>query len=268
MTPNTIQLLVADDNLELCDILKDFFEITPEITLCGAAHDGEEALFRIAQCQPDVVLLDLILPKIDGISVLERLSHAGLTKRPKIIVTSAIGQESFTSTALSLGADYYMIKPYDLEALRSRINLVAAHMRESAPPQEAVPKQGSRETMITRMVMSLGIPTNMLGYRYCISALQILLRENRPCSIVKDVYANVAQEFSTTPACVEGAIRKAIRRVWEQNGSALHTLLTADGDVASGPPSNGQVLTALSARIRIMWESSGTPESGNTVIMR
>ena len=134
MEEAAIRLLIVDDNPELCDILENYFNLTSEITVCGVARDGEEALFRIAQSQPDVVLLDLIMPKLDGITVLERLAQAELAHRPRFIVTSAIGQDAFTSTALSLGADYYMIKPYDLDALRARVRLVAERPAGTAAP--------------------------------------------------------------------------------------------------------------------------------------
>ena len=98
MEEAAIRLLIVDDNPELCDILENYFNLTSEITVCGVARDGEEALFRIAQSQPDVVLLDLIMPKLDGITVLERLAQAELAHRPRFIVTSAIGQDAFTNT--------------------------------------------------------------------------------------------------------------------------------------------------------------------------
>lgn len=286
MGDSTIRLLIAEDNLEICDILEDFFALTPQITVCGVAHDGNEALFRIAQSQPDVVLLDLIMPKTDGIAVLERLNQAELLRRPGIIVTSAIGQEGFTNTALALGANYYMIKPYDLTALLSRICLVASLAgapRENAEPAGRAsfwerradaraekarsaagktadaPNRSDAAALIYRTLMETGLPTHMLGFRYCVSAVRILLRENRPCSMVKEVYSAVAREFDTTSACVEGAIRKAIRRAWEQrDGLPLAGLRTADMET---PPANGRFLNALSAQICVIMEDHAAEEA-------
>lgn len=251
MDQPAIKLLIVDDNLELCDILKNFFDLTPEIDVCGVSHNGEDALSCIAQMQPDVVLLDLIMPKIDGIAVLEQLHQAKLSHRPKVIVASAIGQAGITATALDLGADYYMIKPYDLYDLSSRIQLVASLYHEPAARGE------SPETLASRALIKIGIPTHMLGYRYCATAVELLLQEDRPRAIVKEIYGNVADQFETTPACVESAIRKAIRRSWEQNRPALEAMLNPG---ESGPPANGRFLTNLCTRIRLNMSS---PARGN-----
>lgn len=248
-----IRLLVADDNLEICDILADYFRLTPEVELCGVAHDGQEVLFRIAQIQPDVVLLDLIMPKMDGLSVLEKLSSAQLPCRPRVIVCSAIGQEGFTRAALKMGADYYMIKPYDLSDLLNRIQLVASlgappvHQQCPTPSQTGDPGLSSA---IVRAVMEMAIPAHMLGYQYIVAAMRLLLGHPRPCSIVKDVYATLALDFSTTGECVEGAIRKALRAAWRQDPAPLQALVGGDMTALS-PPSNGRFLFTLAQRLRL-----------------
>lgn len=248
MIPVPIQLLIADDSLETCDILENYFSLTQQINVCGIAHDGDEALFRIAQCQPDVLLLDLIMPKVDGLAVLERLGRIPLPKHPKVIVTSAVGQESFTSTALILGADYYMIKPYDLSDLYSRICTVAAVEAKKALQTSIFPKGNDLELQVSRSLLELGLPPHMLGYRYSSTAVLLLLSEDRPQSIVKDVYARVAKKFATTPECVEGAIRKAIRRAWDAKREEIR-LLT--GNAKETPPSNGRFLTNLAQHVRL-----------------
>lgn len=254
MEQSPIRLLIVDDSVETCDILENYFALTPEVTVCGVAHDGDEALFRMGQSEPDVVLLDLVMPRTDGLSVLERMSQAPMTRRPRVIITSAVGQESFTSAALSLGADYYMIKPYDLENLFARI-CTAASAGAAKPPLSVAQRRGEdRELLVSRSLLELGIPAHMLGYRYCSTAIDLLLRDNRPQSIVKDIYAEVAREFDTTPECVEGAIRKAIRRAWDGEQESIRTLT---GGTAGSPPANGRFLTTLSQRIRLSNEGGG-----------
>lgn len=256
MEKDRIRLLIADDNLEICDILAHFFELTDEVEVCGVAHDGEEALFRIAQTSPDVVLLDLIMPKTDGLSVLERLSHTELAVRPHVIVASAVGQEGFTRAALERGADYYMIKPYDLTDLLSRVCMVAARDGKAhAGPRPAAPTKTEDHTAaVTRAVIELGLPAHMKGCQYTIAGVKMLLRENRPCSIVKEVYAGLALDYNTTPECVEGAIRKAIRHAWEPEGSPIRAHMGAE---SSAPPSNGRFLTTLAQHIRLYGSGVG-----------
>lgn len=256
MEKNHIRLLIVDDNLEICDILTDFFRLTEEVEVCAVAHNGKDALFLIARHQPDVVLLDLIMPQMDGISVLEQLSRAELAVRPKVIVASAVEQEGFTRASLERGAVYYMMKPYDLNDLLGRVCLAAREPAAPATPAgPGLPEDF--EAAVTRAAMELGLPSHMKGCQYTISAVQMLLRENRPCSIVKEVYAGLALEYATSPECVEGAIRKAIRRAWEGENSPLRARME-DGE--KGPPSNGRFLTAMAQHIRLY--GSVTSEAG------
>lgn len=265
MEKRPIRLLIADDNLEICDILAHFFTLTDEVEVCDVAHDGEEALFLIAQHRPDVVLLDLIMPKTDGLSVLERLGHMKLEVRPRVIVASAVGQEGFTRAALERGADYYMIKPFDLADLLSRVCLVASLAGASAPaaPGQAASMPTRSEDMdalIARAVLKLGFSPHMRGYQYIVAAVDMLLREKRPCSIVKEVYAGLALEYSTTIECVEGAIRKALRQAWAADGSPLRALAKGEGSDIVLPPSNGRFLTTLAQHLRLELAEGGRGE--------
>lgn len=250
MEQKQIRVLIVDDNLEACDILENYFSLIDEITVCGVAHDGDEALYEVGHCQPDVMVLDLIMPKTDGLSVLERLRRAELPYKPRVIVTSAVGQESFTGAALKLGADYYMIKPYDLSDLCSRICMVASIPREKqAAPSPVAKQQEEGMPIVSRALLELGVPAHMLGYRYCCTAVLSLMQQTRPQSIVKDVYAKVAAEYDTTPECVETAIRKVIRRAWEQEPNAVRALIGEKGDKQEKPPANGRFLTVLAQRL-------------------
>ncbi len=258
MERQPIRLLIADDNLEICDILEHFFELTDEVTVCGVAHDGEETLFLIAQHRPDVVLLDLIMPKTDGLSVLEQLMHMDMPAKPRVIVASAVGQEGFTRAALERGADYYMIKPYDLTDLLSRVCLVASLARtDSAPSPSTSPAHhvtvttGDTNAAIAKTVLDLGFSPHMRGYQYTVAAVAMLLRENRPCSIVKEVYAGLALEYGTTTECVEAAIRKALRQAWCVEPSPLRAFVGGEGGADQPPPANGRFLTGLAQHIRL-----------------
>lgn len=127
-----INLLVVEDNNELSGILENFFSFMNEFQLCGIAHDGEDALEQIKAKQPDVVLLDLIMPKLDGISVLKELQDYDLQQKPRIVVTSAIQQDKVTKEAISLGANYYVSKPYDLIKLSSLLKEVCYWEKDRA----------------------------------------------------------------------------------------------------------------------------------------
>ncbi len=120
-----VKVLVVDDNKRIANLLKDALERESDIQVVGIAYDGEEALKAIGLLHPDVMLLDLIMPKIDGLGVMERLQNREGEHRPKIIVVSAISQESVTENVFELGAAYYILKPFDTRVIVSRVRAVA-----------------------------------------------------------------------------------------------------------------------------------------------
>ena len=121
MEGNKISVLIADDNKEFCSILNDYLLNQRDIVVTGIAKDGKEALTLIEEKQPDLVILDIIMPHLDGLGVLERLQSMNLEKFPRIVVLSAVGQDMITQRAITLGADYYVVKPFDLSELLARI---------------------------------------------------------------------------------------------------------------------------------------------------
>lgn len=210
MSFTPIKLLIVDDNHEMCNILRDYFQMTDKISICGIAFNGEEALEKIRVQQPDVVLLDIIMPQLDGLSVLEQLNANPPQKRPAIIVASALGQEMITTRALQLGANYYLIKPYQLQNLSDRILMIAGSDHTFTEPQEI---EINLNAAVTRHLISTGISTHIVGYRYCVQAIELLLTETSYCPLMKYVYPEIARKNETTASCVESAIRKAIGTV-------------------------------------------------------
>ncbi len=240
------RLLIAEDNSELSDILANFFEMSGEVSLCGTARDGVETLEKIERQAPDVVLLDLVMPRLDGISVLERLREKPLAKMPNIIVASAIGMENVTRRALELGACYYMIKPYNLGDLFRRVRMVASPASLSQPALQMT--EEDFRNRLKRAVLSLGVTPNVLGFPYIVEAAAILADTPGPCCITKLVYPAVAERHGTTADCVESAVRKAIARIYERDGEALRSLMgQAMGDKR---PSNAHFLTVLAEKVR------------------
>lgn len=231
---STIQFLIVDDNHELCDILQSYFELIDDINLCGIAYNGEEALQKIAHLQPDVIFLDIIMPQLDGLSVLEQLQSKPPEHFPKIIVGSAIGQEIITNRALALGANYYMIKPIQLPDLENRVRLIGQPQIKTKHPEPEV--EFDLPSTIAKYLMDLHMPTHILGYQYCIRAISILVQENRRCPLAKYVYRQIADENETSIPCVESAIRKAI------GSTSLH---------GSPQTSNGTFLTAIAEKIKL-----------------
>lgn len=237
---HNIRFLIVDDNRELCDILQSYFDLVDGIDLCGIAYNGEEALRKIARLQPDVILLDIIMPQLDGLSVLEKLQDQPPEHPPRVIVASAIGQEVVTNRALALGANYYMIKPIQLPDLENRIRLIGQTQPKTSNSEIDLP------SVIAKYLMDLHMPTHVLGYQYCVQAIAILIHENKRCPLAKHVYRQIADKNDTSVPCVESAIRKAI------------SFTVSSGQHSA---SNGTFLTAISEKIKL--ELSRSAAGGN-----
>ncbi len=121
MEDSKISVIIADDNKEFCNILNDYLLNQRDIVVVGVAKDGVEALKLIEEKKPDLVVLDIIMPHLDGLGVLEKLNSMELDPMPRIIVLSAVGQDKITQRAITLGADYYVVKPFDMDVFTKRI---------------------------------------------------------------------------------------------------------------------------------------------------
>lgn len=246
MAEHPVSLLVADDNEDICEILREFFSMTESIRICGIAKNGEETLQKIEALNPDVVLLDVIMPKLDGIGVLEQLKKEPPEKMPKIIIASALGMERVTNEALALGVSYYMIKPYNFQEMVKRILMVAS------PEQKLEARENRTQTIHNRAsqrLMELGISTKILGYQYMADAVVRIASSEGSCSMSKEVYAQIASTRNTTPQCVESAIRQAIARAHSADPEAFTRLLPQME--AGRKPSNGKLLTILAEGIKL-----------------
>ena len=132
-----IKIGIADDNKEFCDILVDYFSEKEEIDLAFVSHDGLKTIDHIKSKQPEILILDMIMPHLDGLGVLETINNTELEKYPRTIVLSAVGQEAITQKAISLGAEYYIVKPFNLDVLMKRINQLAGIFDEESKMQYA-----------------------------------------------------------------------------------------------------------------------------------
>ena len=226
------RILLVEDDPNFCTLLRDFFAQTDDLTVCAQAHDGLTALELIHSLSPDLVLLDLILPGMDGLAVLRRLSAEPV--RPKVIVLSGVTAEPYIRMALGLGASYYMIKPLSLPELALRIHALF-------PLPDTCPAAGAEAWYLLR----LGARKEDTGFDFALFAAE-LLRSTAGKVQMKRLYLETAQHFATSAACVEKNLRTFIRHLHRsQRGSNRYTL---SFDPTSSPPSNGAFLSWLIAQ--------------------
>jgi len=263
-----IQIVIADDNKEFGEILCDYLSGQDDIEIVGVARDGNEACKIIAEKQPDIAILDIIMPHLDGLGVLEKMNTMTLKKRPLFIVLSAVGQDKITQRALALGAEYYIVKPFDMELLVSRIRQLKGNSsnvimrqdypRESKLQQYRPVKQHDIEVEVTNIMHEIGVPAHIKGYQYLRDAIMMVVKDLDVInSITKQLYPAIAREYNTTPSRVERAIRHAIEVAWSRGQvEAIDALFGYTVNMGKGKPTNSEFIAMVADKLRLAMKVS------------
>lgn len=253
---------IADDNERMVEILDEILRRDEELQIVGIARNGEEACQMIKDKEPDIVLLDIIMPELDGLTVMERIGQdSRLQKKPEFVVISAIGQERITEDAFLLGASYYIMKPFDHDMLLSRIqNLKTDRQRKRAEIRKVAPYETKTayiernlETDVTNMIHEIGVPAHIKGYQYLRDAIMMAVEDmNMLNSITKILYPTIAKNHQTTPSRVERAIRHAIEVAWSRGKmDTIDELFGYTVSVGKGKPTNSEFIALIADKIRL-----------------
>jgi len=271
-----IRVLLADDNREFVEIVKEFIERQEDMSLVGVAYHGNEALELISREEPHVVLLDIIMPHLDGLGVLEKLQYA--SQRPKIIILTAFGQESMTQRAVNLGANYYILKPFDLDTLGKRIRQLQDDFSDTMNVAQISnsgtngnngkntsslnsqfssgilpPTTKNLEVEVTRMIHQMGVPAHVKGYQYLRDAIvSVVLNVSLLGAVTKELYPMIAVKYQTTPSRVERAIRHAIELAWDRgNVDFMNRFFGYTINVDRGKPTNSEFVAMVADKLRM-----------------
>lgn len=261
MSQNAIRVLLADDNKDFCDVVSSFLGKQDDIEVVDVAHDGVETYSKILSEKPDVVILDGIMPRLDGIGVLEKISaQRPEVKKPIVIMLSAVTQEKITQKAIDLGAEYYMAKPFDMDALVMRIR----QLKESARPgtnksltfrdEPAI----SLEAKVTNVLHEIGVPAHIRGYHYMREAIIMSVNDLDVLNyITKELYPSIAKKCGTTPSRVERAIRHAIEVAFSRGKiDVIDNLFGYTVNTHKGKPTNSEFIALIADRLRIELKAS------------
>ncbi len=263
MISNKIEVLIADDNRDFCNILKEYLSTQDDVDVVGIAKDGFEALEMIKDKNPDVLVLDIIMPHLDGLGVLEKMNSLNIEKNPKIIVLSAVGQDKITQSAISLGADYYVVKPFDFEVFMKRIRqLVGTQSTININNNNINSKYNlvsnrnnnlSLEARITNIIHEIGVPAHIKGYLYLREAITMVVENIELLSAVtKRLYPSIAKKFNTTPSRVERAIRHAIEVAWSRGKvDTINNLFGYTVHTDKGKPTNSEFIAMVADKLRL-----------------
>ena len=252
---NCTTVFLADNSEEFCSALSAALQKSQGFRLVGTANDGEQTLRALAELRPDVLVLDMMLPKRDGISVLKALT--AMDHRPAILATSGFITEFVASTAANLGVRYLMLKPCDLSAVVERLEEMRSGAERFVPAVRWSDKSNI-ETMVTNIIHEIGVPAHIKGYQYLREAIIIAVNDMDVINaITKVLYPQVAKTFQTTPSRVERAIRHAIEVAWDRGD--LDTLQRFFGYTVSntkGKPTNSEFIALIADKLQLQLKSS------------
>ena len=256
-----IKIIIADDNSEFVSTFVEFLKEQDDMEVIATAKDGIEAFDKITTMKPDVVLLDVIMPHLDGIGVLEKLNNLG--DMPICIMLSAVGQDSITKRALTIGAAYYMVKPFELDVLVKRIrdlknitrfpvnnfivkdsNVSKSNYINISNPKS---KEDNIEALVTNIIHEVGVPAHIKGYQYLRDGIIMVVEDMDVLNqITKQLYPDLAKKHKTTPSRVERAIRHAIEVAW--NRGEINTIENIFGytvNANKGKPTNSEFIAMI-----------------------
>jgi two-component system response regulator (stage 0 sporulation protein A) len=226
-----ISIVIADNNRDLCATMADLIEMQEDMELIGAAYDGIEALQLIEKYRPTVLILDITMPYLDGIGVLEKITQ--YENPPIVIILTAFEQEAMIQRLITMGASYYMVKPFDAATLIERIRQFASNRRSSPIKTiKATEEPGTYslryreksdsqlELEVSKLFHEMGIPAHFRGYAYLRDAIIMAAREVEVLgNITKNLYPRIAEKYRSSASGVESAIRHTIEIGWERGNS-------------------------------------------------
>jgi len=259
-----ISVCLVDDNSELVNLMEEYFDEQEDIEVIGSAYNGRECLEMMEELEPDVLVLDIIMPHIDGLAVLNTLRKTG-RKSTQVIMLTAFGQEEVMKKAVDLGASYFILKPFDIENLADQIrqlrgkNLITTNMnRVTSKEKKEEKRKQDLEASITNIIHEIGVPAHIKGYMYLREAITMVYHDIELLgSITKVLYPDIAKKFNTTASRVERAIRHAIEVAWSRgNIDSISALFGYTVSISKAKPTNSEFIAMVADHLRLEHKAS------------
>ena len=261
-----LNVAIAEDNPKTLELLNDMLKNEEGINIVGNAETGEDAYKMILNSEPDIVLLDVVMPGMDGVEVMEKVKTEGdFKKKPSFIMVSAAGSENVTEDSFRMGANYFIMKPFEKDSVIEKIRRVASYrakprMEDPEDPRKVKPygdleeyRGRNLEKDVTQILHEIGVPAHIKGYQYLRDAITASVEDqDMLSSVTKVLYPNIAKKHQTTRSRVERAIRHAIEVAW--NRGKMETINEIFGYTVSngkGKPTNSEFIALLSDKIRL-----------------
>lgn len=248
-----IRIFLTDDNDEIRAALHKYLEAQEDMIISGEAANGVEALQRLPECPSDVIILDLIMPQMDGFGVLEQVQRIPPEQRPRVIALTALGREDFIARALRLGVNYYMVKPVEMSQLMDRVRDSARQMEGvcEEPPELPPPPSPNVDDRMSNIFLSLGIPAHIKGYQFLREGVRLVIEQpDRINRITKELYPSIARRYATSPSKVERAIRHAIEVAWSRGRvESLNRAFGCRVSIPEDKPTNGEFIALIADKL-------------------
>lgn len=250
-----VKVLLVDDNQNFIELLRDRIEFSDTFEVIGEANNGEKALELMLSMRPDLIILDMIMPMLDGLGVLERFNQSRIKDyHPKIIILSAIGQDSLTSQAIGLGAKYYMVKPIDFDLLIERLEQIIQEesKNHSVTPVGSTADEFAVQRIITEVLQMLGVPPHIKGFVYLRDAVAMVYEdESHLMRITKTLYPGIAERHDSTSQRVERSIRNAVELTFQRGSKeTFSNFFNLNLPINEGRITNGEFIAYIAHHVR------------------
>lgn len=272
-----VNVVIVDDNPMILNTLDEVISSEAGLSVIGRADNGKDAIDMIKDTQPDVVLLDLVMPQMAGITVVENIKKkTSMLKNPAFIILSAVGGEQMTEEAFQAGANYFLMKPFDKDILVNKIRRIGKRPVRpvpgkvlEAPLKAATPEEAAMnreeymkehlETDITKMLHELGIPAHIKGYQYLRDAISMVVRDREMMeAVTKILYPEIAKKNYTSSSRVERAIRHAIEVAWGRGSlEVIDELFGYTISTGKGKPTNSEFIALIADKICLDYKKIG-----------
>lgn len=257
---HNIKVLIADSNNEFSQTLSDVLKKYTGVEVVGCVCDGTAAVRAVRDTAPDVIVMDIIMPPLDGLCAIREINKLALAKKPDIYVTSKFSSEASIREAVELGVSYFMIKPFDMDMLAQRLASTKTDIVDSRPEVRlhSEKNEAELELRVTKMIHEVGVPAHIKGYQYLRDAIMMTVDDmNIINAITKVLYPTVARHYSTTSSRVERAIRHAIEVAWDRGDvEVLQKVFGYTVSQTKGKPTNSEFISMLADRLRLELKTS------------
>ena len=260
-----ISVIIVDDNEKVIENIDSALSKDTAIQIIGKAKNGQEAYELIRKSTPDVVILDLIMPKMDGLSLMNKVNEDGaMIKMPFFIITSAISNENVIQDAFGFGAGYYMLKPFEMDMIVDRVKSAKSYNRRIPENKKFVDANEDKrqfmerniESDVTAIIHDVGVPAHIKGYQYLREAIIMSVNDTEMLnSITKILYPTIAKKYETTSSRVERAIRHAIEVAWNRGRmDTIDELFGYTINAEKGKPTNSEFIALIADKIRLEYK--------------